>query len=476
MQTRSWRTIAHTEFRSLWRDGRFRLGALVLAGTTTLSILAGAREVQRDAADRESARQAILTRWREQGDKNPHDAGHTGMIAFKPVSALAFVDRGSDFVTGVAVPLQAHSPGEPQFAPAQDASPLNRFGDLFAARVLQYLLPLLVIAFSFATIAAEREQGTLRLLLSTGVTPGSLLWGKVAGIVAAFGLLLGPIALVGAVLFLASGAATDAWLRLGTLVALYIGYLFVSLAISVGVSARATSARQALLTLLVLWAVSTVVTPSLAATAVSATATPTARAILHAVTRKALMEGINGHDPLEARAKAFTDSVLKAYRAQAVADLPVNIDGLLMQADEEYAARIYDREYRVLYDAWERQGRFQLAGTVLSPTLAVARLSAAATGTDLRHFRDFMSAAERYRQGLMRELNVDRTTHSRSGDWSYKASSTLWDRTGIPFEYSQRTLSAALFDQRIAVAAALGWLLFGCVFLARSARHIGTAA
>lgn len=473
------RLIATAECRSLWRDGRFLVGAAVLAATITLSTLTSLRAAARDATDRAAASSALLAQWRAQGDKNPHDAGHTGTIAFKPVSQLGFMDRGSDPVTGIVVPLQAHGPGEPEFAPAQDDSPLNRFGDLFAARVLQYLLPLLIIGCAFGTIASERDGGMLRLLLSTGVSSRQIIAGKTLGIAAALATILVPLAAIAgaAVALGAVTASGDDWRRLVGIVAVYAAYAFVFLAIAVGVSARARTARAALVTLLLLWGVSTVVAPAVAATAASATAEATGRALLHETTRKALMGGIDGHNPYDARAKAFTDSVLAAYRVKTVKELPVNIDGLLMQADEDYSAQIYERAYADLYATWDAQATRQLVmASLLSPTLPVSRLSAGIAGTDHQRYRGFLADAERYRGGLMRSLNLDMAASSKSGDWGYKASAPLWDKTGVAFRSPTPPLASALAAHGLPVLLLGAWTLVALVFLAGSAGHLGRRA
>lgn len=473
----AWSRVATTEFRTLWRDGRYRLGAGVVCLAAVAALLAGAREVRLDQENRRAASAAVLEGWRTQADRNPHDAAHSGMLAFKPLSPLAYADRGIDYVAGVAVPMQAHAPGEPEFAPAQDASPLNRFGDLLAARVLQYLLPLLVIAFAFSTIATEREQGTLPMVLSSGISPRALVAGKTLGLGAAFAALLLPVVAVTAVTWLQSGDVTRdlAW-RLALLVGLYGCYLVIFLCVAVGVSARAASARQALLVLLVFWAVSTMVAPALGATAASALGTPTSRALMQQATRRDLRDGINGHDPMDQRAKAFTDSVLAAYRVTEVKQLPVNIDGLLMQADEEYAAVVYGRAYEAMHAAWETQGRQQMIAAVVSPTLPVARLSATLSGTDLLHFRDFLDAAERYRRRLMRDLNLDMAANSRSGDWEYKATRSLWSRTGSTFEFVPRSVWSALGTQGLPGMVVLLWLGGAGAFLARSVRFVNRRA
>ena len=70
--------------------------------------------------------------------------------------------------------------------------------ELAAAQVLQHLVPLLIILLTFGALAGERDQGTLRQLLATGIGRSDLALGKALGIAGALALLLVPAAVVGA--------------------------------------------------------------------------------------------------------------------------------------------------------------------------------------------------------------------------------------------------------------------------------------
>jgi ABC-2 type transport system permease protein len=109
------------------------------------------------------------------------------------------VDTGIDPYVGVAAWLEAHKQNEFAYRPAQDRTAVQRFGELSGANAFLVLLPLFVVMIAFSSFSGERENGTLRQLLSLGVRPRDLLVGKALGLAGALGLVVVPAAIVGVV-------------------------------------------------------------------------------------------------------------------------------------------------------------------------------------------------------------------------------------------------------------------------------------
>jgi ABC-2 type transport system permease protein len=160
------RVIARREMMDLVRDGRFRWSAAITLGLLIGAFALGWQRYVDVSAQHRAARAATREQWLNQGSKNPHSAAHYGVYAFKPKMPLSLVDPGVDPYVGVATWLEAHKQNEFKFKPAQDSTALERLGGLTGATVLQLLIPLMIILLTFSAFSAEREQGTLRQVLS----------------------------------------------------------------------------------------------------------------------------------------------------------------------------------------------------------------------------------------------------------------------------------------------------------------------
>lgn len=179
--------IARKEIVEMVRDGRFRFAGGMVFLLLSCALLLGWQHYREVSAQQQAAQLATRHQWLNQGKKNPHSAAHYGIYAFKPKIPLSLLDRGTDPYTGVAVWLEAHKQNQFQYRPAQDATAVQRFGELSGAMVLQVLVPLLIVLLAFSSLAGEREAGTLRQLMSLGVRPSVLLRGKALGVAARWG-------------------------------------------------------------------------------------------------------------------------------------------------------------------------------------------------------------------------------------------------------------------------------------------------
>jgi ABC-2 type transport system permease protein len=182
--------IARKELLEMVRDGRFRVLAAAVLALSLLSLAVGWKHYADVARQHAAAQAATRAQWLGQTNKNPHSAAHYGVYAFKPKSPLSIVDTGVDPYVGVAVWLEAHKQNEFKYRPAADRTAVERVGEMTAAETLQVLVPLFIVLMTFSAFAGEREQGTLRQLLSLGVAPRTLALDNLRGSIAALGLWL----------------------------------------------------------------------------------------------------------------------------------------------------------------------------------------------------------------------------------------------------------------------------------------------
>ena len=455
--------IVRKEFTDILRDGRFRWCSVLVGALLLVSLGHGwvqARSAQQEHA---AAQDTARDHWESQGEKNPHSAAHYGVYAFKPRLALSFVDEGVDPYTGTSVWLEAHRQNDFLLRPAQDATAAQRIGVLTAAQVLQHLVPLLIILLTFGALAGERERGTLRQLLATGIGRRELALGKALGVAGALALLLVPAALVGAAALVVGspGPAASPIARGAVLAAVYLAYFTAFLALSLAVSAWARSARTALVILLGVWVVNGLVAPRVAVD-LSKWLHPTPSAIEFA--RNIEREMASGVEDIHRPDRdASTARLLAEHGAERVEDLPVNAVGVYLQESEEFGNRIFDRNYGALWDTFERQGAVHETLAVVAPLLAVRTLSMGLAGTDVEQHRHFATAAEAYRRDLMRRMNGDLAENSRTGE-VYLAGSELWEETP-PLQYAAPTLGWVL-GNRILSILVLGTWLVGTILVA----------
>jgi len=450
--------IAKKEALETFRDGRFRMIALSIIALLAVSLGLGWKRYSDVSRQHEAARRATRENWLTQGEKNPHSAAHYGVYAFKPRTPLSFIDDGVDPYAGVSVWLEAHKQNDFKYKPAQDSNTLARFGELTGAAVLQILLPLLIILLSFSAFAGEREQGTLRQLLSLGLKREDLAAGKALGLAASLGTVLIPAAVLGAAVLVFLGDSQvlpDTAARVSLLALFYVLYFAAILGTSLAVSAWSRSARTALLTLLGFWMVNCLVAPR-ALTDLARYAQPTPSSFEFAkIVEHDLEKGIHGDSSPAQRTRELQQRLLKQYGVDSVEKLPVSYRGVSLQEGEEHGYQVFDQRYSELWDAFERQNAVRQAGGFVAPMLPMRSLSMALAGTDFAQHRDFAIAAENYRRTFIKMINDDITTNAVGKDL-YVRGNDLW-RTIPEFQYVAPSVATVLRAQVGSIALLLLW-------------------
>ena len=457
--------IARKEFVEMTRDGRFRWSAAIVFCLLIASLAIGWKHYREVKSDRDAAQSQAYEQWLNQGRRNPHSAAHYGMYAFKPMLPLALVDRGVEAYTGAAVFLEAHKQNEFRLRPAKDTAGVARFGELTAAMLLQLIVPLLIILLAFGAFAGEREAGTLRQLLSLGVSRRALGAGKALGVAGALGLLIVPAAVIGAAALAlstsgGSGGALMAGFGRAALVALaYLVYFTVALLVALAVSARLRSSRVALLALLAFWIASGMVAPR-AASDLAKRLHPTPSTISFArEMEKEILQGEQG------RNEKLKQRVLAEHGVSRAEDLPFNFEGLSLQDSEERGDEVIDRYYNALDRAFAAQTRVQELAALVSPYQAVRLLSMGLAGTDPAQQRDFARAGEAYRRMMVKKMNEAVRSNEGELDPNYFGTQTLSRKTGRemwqtipPFTYDTPGAAWVLKNHRRSALLLLAWV------------------
>ncbi|WZO99305.1 DUF3526 domain-containing protein [Isosphaeraceae bacterium EP7] len=465
-------SIVRKEFVDLLRDGRFRWASAIVTLLLVASMAVGWRGWREVREEHDRAQAEAREHFEGQEEKNPHSAAHYGLYVFKPKPTLSFFDSGVDPYTGVSVHLEAHRRNELRNKPARDATALQRFGELTAATVLQQLMPLLIIFLAFPAIAGEREQGTLRQLLSLGVRPSVLLAGKGLGLAAALGLIVLPAVALGILLLAMGGAGSShTWPAALVLAAGYLLYLGIFLAVSLLVSAHARSSRAALITLLGFWIINAMLAPRLATDlARGAVSTPSSVEFSAAIQRD-IKGGIDGHNSEDKRLDTLRREQMQKHGIDTVEELPINFQGVALQASEEHGNTVFDRHYGTLWNSFGRQDSIRKGLGLVFPTLAIRELSMALAGTDNAHARHFADSAESYRRDLVRTLNRDLEANGADLGLMYQAGPELW-KSMPQYRYQPRGLAETLATQSLAWVSLIAWLIGSTLLVRRSTRTL----
>lgn len=403
--------IARRELLEWSRDGRVRwlAGSCVLVLLTVLMMAWQSTRAQIDLRQAVSERE--LDNFLGQGDKNPHAAAHFGQYAFRPTLIPAAIDPGVSAWMGSMIWMEAHRRNLPEFRAAEDGAGRDQASAVSVAWVLQSVVPLLLLIAGFASIAGERERGTLPQLLAQGVPMRMIVIGKGLAILVAISLVLVPLLIaVTALQGLTPQTASqhEAGIRLASLGGVYLLYFLGFAGLVLCVSLMARTARTALMILLVLWVGLVVLVPRFAADAAAARHPLPAATEFWAAIKRGEGADVVSEIPAERAARlraTLTAELLARYGVERLEDLPVNFTAVYLQSLEEADAPIFDHAYGGLWNAQEQQRAVRSSFGVFSPTVSLREVSMALAGSDPFALWHFSQSAESHRRILVAELN-----------------------------------------------------------------------
>jgi ABC-type transport system involved in multi-copper enzyme maturation permease subunit len=194
--------------------------------------------------------------------------GKAAPRALRPPRALEVFAQGVEQEVGQAVkvllfevPYQTEA-----IAPFQSGNPyLAIFASFDMVYIFQLVLCLLAILIASETVSGEKEDGTLRLMLTTNVSRAQVLAGKIlAGLTTlaiptALGFILLTILLLGTE---SIEVGISEWVRLALLFALSLLYLLVFYLIGLAISCATHRSATSLIYALFTWALLAIVLPA----------------------------------------------------------------------------------------------------------------------------------------------------------------------------------------------------------------------
>ena len=410
-------------------------------------------------AEQELAHEHIRSQWDEMEASNPHSAAHYGTYAFKPVSVLNSIDEGINSVTGNVLRLEGHRQNDIVFSEASQSLMISKFGKLKPSLIFQFIIPLLLIFFSFNTYMSERNSGRLKLMMVQGASLRKVVFSKVLSIWF-IGLFLLLITLFFQLLFNINNLNSDVFLRLFIIFLSYSFYYLILINITVLLSVIFKSSTAALSLTVLTWVFWTIFFPTIMGNTTEKLSPLPTRIEFKEAMSEDRSKGIDGHNPRGERRDALEKATLEKYNVDKLEDLPINFSGIVMQEDEEYGNMVWDKHFGDLYTQLEKQkSNYQLSG-LINPFASLQNLSMGSSGSDMFHHLDFLTKAESYRRIFIKTLNDEYAFGgSKTGERGWKATNEFF-RSVKDFKYELPTFFSLYSKYLIDVIIILFWVFF----------------
>lgn len=454
--------VAKKEIREMARSGQFKWMLGIVLALSLVAMYISHVQWQEKNLQREMAQEDARSLWLAQGATNPHNAAHYGTYAFKPQFPLSLIDPGVEKFTGVSIFLEAHARNEADNVAAADQTGLSRFGDLTPDFILLFIVPLMIIALGHQSVTREKEQGTLRIIKTQGISNRQLIWGKWLG-------NFTPIALLTTAMFILAALFIQEfdWKFLATMWLVYLAYFAIVNSITLVISSFTFNSGISLVSLLAIWIVSCLAIPKIASSYTNEKHPYPTRQEFDAAVAEDKRKGLDGHDPWNEASKKLEQETLQAYQVNKLEDLPFNFDAFRMQKGEEHDAEIYFKHNEKLKEVHQEQTAVYQNLAFLSPFLPTRFISMALANTDYSTHWDFADEAEKHRVKMQRILNDNFAENSKLGEWGYQADASLLAE--VPdFNFESPDFAEVIEANQSNLFILSAWLLasFGLLFFA----------
>ena len=403
------------------------------------------------------AEKHIRAQWDNLEPMNPHRAAHYGVYVFKPISILNSLDDGVSSITGNVLKIEGHVQNEIVHSEASQSITISKFGKLKPSIILQYIVPLFLIFLSFGSITNDKDAGILKLVALQGVSPEKLVLSKSISIWL-YGLILLAFSILLQLLLGSLGA--DAGIRLGLIFISYSLYYLIVVFLSNFISAIFENNTSAISLLLATWIAWTIFLPKIWGNTVEKVHPLPSRQNFIAQMKEDRSKGIDGHNPRDERRSKLEAEYLAKYEVDSLSQLPINFDGIVMQADEEYGNQVWDKHFGSNYLIYQKQKKlYQLSG-LINPFSSLQNLSMGFCGSDMVHHLDFLKKAEDYRRYLIKTLN-DKHAHggSKTGEWRWTVDNTFF-KSVKTFDYQMMLIKNQIGSYIIDIIALIAWGIF----------------
>tara|TARA_B000000437_G_scaffold47182_1_gene33196 strand:- start:534 stop:1937 length:1404 start_codon:yes stop_codon:yes gene_type:complete len=416
--------IIINEWKNLIRDRLFFYSTIFFVLSLSLVVWMGILQQENQQQSQSDAQKRVRKQWENLEAMNPHRAAHYGSFAFKPLNILNAMDGGINDITGNVLQLEGHVQNEVIYSEASQALSVSKFGKLKSSLILQYVIPLFLIFLSFGSMSKEKETQRIKLLILQGASIDKLVNAKSIS-VWIYGLFLLIVTVTIQSIF--GSTNPEIFKRLAYILLSYGLYYFIITSLSTYLSATLKDKTSALSSILAIWILWTIFLPKIWGNAVEKVHVLPDRKTFKEDMRAERNQGIDGHNPYDKRREALKNKYLSDYQVDSLSQLPINFDGIVMQADEEYGNLVWDKHFGSNYSIMQKQKSLYQFSGLLNPFASLQSASMGFCGTDMIHHLDFLKKAEDYRRVLIKALN-DKHAYggSKTGDWKWTVDSEFF--------------------------------------------------
>ena len=416
--------IIINEWKNLIRDRLFSYSTIFFVLSLSLVVWMGVLQQENQKQSQSDAQKHVRKQWENLQAMNPHRAAHYGSFAFKPLNILNAMDGGINDITGNVLQLEGHVQNEIIYSEASQALSVSKFGKLKSSLILQYVIPLFLIFLSFGSMSKEKETQRIKLLILQGASIDKLVNAKSISVwIYGFFLLIVTVTIQS----IFGSTNPEIFKRLAYILLSYGLYYFIISSLSTYLSVTLKDKTSALSSILAIWILWTIFLPKIWGNTVEKVHVLPDRKTFKEDMRAERNQGIDGHNPYDKRREELKNKYLAEYQVDSLSQLPINFDGIVMQADEEYGNLIWDKHFGSNYSIMQKQKSLYQFSGLLNPFASLQSASMGFCGTDMIHHLDFLKKAEDYRRVLIKALN-DKHAYggSKTGDWKWTVDSEFF--------------------------------------------------
>lgn len=424
-----------------------------------VSVFLGNYQTQVQTQNYQTAQNHLRKQWESIKEMNPHGAAHYGTYIFKPANLLSSLDEGVNSITGNVLRVEGHVQNEIIHSEASQMQSVSKFGKLKSSLLLQYIVPILLVFLAFSSISNEKQSGRLKLLILQGANPKQIIFAKTLS-VWLYGVGLLALTILAYALFNLQNVDSEIIKRTSLFFATYALYYFIISGLTVFFSASGKNLTLALTSMLGIWIIWTIFLPNILMSSVEKWQPLPSRNAMQTAMKEDRSKGVDGHNPADERKKALEEEVLKKYKVDSLSALPINFDGLVMQVDEEYGNKVWDKHFGNLRNVFSAQKQTYQLGGIINPFVSLQNASMGLAGNDNLHHQEFLVQVENFRRVFIKMLNDKHAFGgSKTGDWGWKADNDFFK--SVPdFQYKPTALASVFSNYSLDLLLLALWAVF----------------